>query len=63
MCCTAVKVVPKEGDTVDRSKYYQVKGWRDGFGGWVGGWGLGHGVEVELWRSGVLEVVGFLGGG
>eukprot|EP00198_Chlamydomonas_reinhardtii_P011582 XP_001700919.1 protein with predicted nucleoside-diphosphate-sugar epimerase activity [Chlamydomonas reinhardtii] len=23
VCCTAVKVVPKEGDTVDRSKYYQ----------------------------------------
>lgn len=24
VCCTAVKVVPKEGDTVDRKKYYQV---------------------------------------
>ncbi|KAG2445042.1 hypothetical protein HYH02_008910 [Chlamydomonas schloesseri] len=23
VCCTAVKVVPKEGDTVDRAKYYQ----------------------------------------
>jgi hypothetical protein len=23
--CTAVKVQPKEGDTVDRQKYYQVR--------------------------------------
>jgi hypothetical protein len=23
--CTAVKVVPKEGDTADRAKYYQVR--------------------------------------
>ncbi|GLC61057.1 hypothetical protein PLESTB_001711400 [Pleodorina starrii] len=23
VCCTAVKIVPKEGDTADRSKYYQ----------------------------------------
>ena len=29
----AVKVAPKEGDTVDRAKYYQ--------GGWVGGLGRG----------------------
>jgi hypothetical protein len=26
VCCTAVKVAPKEGDTQDRSKYYQVGG-------------------------------------
>lgn len=24
VCCSAVKVAPKEGDTVDRAKYYQV---------------------------------------
>ena len=32
--CTAVKVQPKEGDTVDREKYYQVL--------CVGGWGVGR---------------------
>lgn len=24
VCCSAVKVAPKEGDTVDRQKYYQA---------------------------------------
>ncbi len=32
--CAAVKVQPKEGDTVDRSKYYQGEAWKFSFGGW-----------------------------
>lgn len=33
VCCQAVKVAPKEGDTADRSKYYQAG---------RGGWGAPH---------------------
>lgn len=39
VCCTAVKVAPKEGDTAGRDKYYQVCA--------VGGWGCNRDAQAR----------------